>query len=188
MPNEELDSILSIPADELPRRSKVGLEVLTDPEALYDHLARSIADEIAAGSAAGQPVRLILPVGPVDHYPRLVDICNRERISWRHVHAFHMDDYLDWQGRPLPLDHPLSFEGFMRRTVYDRLDPALRIPEDQIGFPDPRRLDRIPAMAASATMATWPSTNRRFRAGTSSRRASSAPRSHASWPWPPKPS
>jgi glucosamine-6-phosphate deaminase len=143
MPNEELESILSIPADELPRRSKVGLEVLTDPEALYDHLARSIADEIAAGSAAGQPVRLILPVGPVDHYPRLVEICNRERISWRHVHAFHMDDYLDWQGRPLPLDHPLSFEGFMRRTVYGRLDPALRIPENQICFPDPRRLDHI---------------------------------------------
>ncbi|MGD2041755.1 MAG: glucosamine-6-phosphate isomerase, partial [Anaerolineae bacterium] len=90
-----------------------------------------------------QPTRLILPVGPVDHYPHLVEICNRERISWQQVYAFHMDDYLDWQGRPLPLDHPLSFEGFMRRTVYDRLDGALRIPEDQILFPDPRHLERI---------------------------------------------
>jgi glucosamine-6-phosphate deaminase len=143
MPNEQLDSILSIPADELPRRSKVGLEILPDLEGLYDHLARSIAAEIAGCSAAGQPARLILPVGPVDHYPRLVEICNRQGISWRHVHAFHMDDYLDWQGRPLPLDHPLSFEGFMRRTVYDCLDPALRVPEDQIYFPDPRRLDHI---------------------------------------------
>jgi glucosamine-6-phosphate deaminase len=143
MPNEHLGEILSIPADELPRRSKVCLEILPDLEALYNHFARSIAAEIAGRNAAGQPTRLILPVGPVDHYPRLVGICNRERISWRRVHAFHMDDYLDWQGRPLPLDHPLSFEGFMRRTVYDRLDPALRIPEDQIHFPDPRHLDRI---------------------------------------------
>ena len=143
MPKEQLDAILSIPADELPRRSKVGLEILLDLAALYDHLARSIVDEIAGRNAAGQPARLILPVGPVGHYPRLVEMCNRERISWRHVHAFHMDDYLDWQGRPLPLDHRLSFEGFMRRTVYDRLDPALRIPEDQIYFPDPRHLDRI---------------------------------------------
>ncbi|MGD8516967.1 MAG: glucosamine-6-phosphate isomerase [Anaerolineae bacterium] len=143
MPNEQLDAILSIPADELPRRSKVGLEILPDLEALYDHFARSIADEIAGRNATGQPTRLILPVGPVDHYPHLVEICNRERISWQQVYAFHMDDYLDWQGRPLPLDHPLSFEGFMRRTVYDRLDGALRIPEDQILFPDPRHLERI---------------------------------------------
>ncbi len=138
-----LDEILAIPAEALPRRSKVRVEILADLEALYEHLARSIADEIASRNAAGQPTRLILPVGPVDHYPRLVEICNRERIAWHTVHAFHMDDYLDWQGRPLPLDHPLSFEGCMRRTVYDGLDLALRIPEAQIYFPDPRDLDRI---------------------------------------------
>jgi glucosamine-6-phosphate deaminase len=143
MPNEQLDDILSIPAEELPRHSKVRLEILPDLDTLYDHLARSIAAEIAGRGAAGKPTRLILPVGPVDHYPGLVQLCNRERISWRQVHAFHMDDYLDWQGRPLPLDHPLSFEGYMRRTVYDRLDPALRIPGDQIHFPNPRHLDRI---------------------------------------------
>ena len=143
MPNEHLGDILSIPADELAHRGKVRLEILPDLDALYDHFARSIAGEIADRNAAGQPTRLILPVGPVDHYPRLVEICNRERIGWQAVHAFHMDDYLDWQGRPLPLDHPLSFEGYMRRTVYARLDPALRIPDDQIHFPDPRHLDRV---------------------------------------------
>jgi glucosamine-6-phosphate deaminase len=138
-----LDEILAIPAEELLHCSKVRLEILPDLDALYDHLARSIAVEISARTAAGQPTRLILPVGPVDHYPRLVEICNREGIGWHTVHAFHMDDYLDWQGRPLPLDHPLSFEGYMRRTVYDRLDPALRIPESQIHFPDPLDLDCI---------------------------------------------
>ena len=102
MPNEHLGDILSIPTAELPRHSKVRLEILPDLDALYDHFARSIAAEITGRNAAGQPTRLILPVGPVDHYPRLVEICNRERISWRTVHAFHMDDYLDWQGRPLP--------------------------------------------------------------------------------------
>ena len=135
--------ILAMPAEALPRLSKVRVVILPDLEGLYEHLARSIADEIASRNAASQPTRLILPVGPVDHYPRLVEICNRERIAWHSVHAFHMDDYLDWQGRPLPLDHPLSFEGYMRRTVYERLDPALRVPEAQIYFPDPRSLDRI---------------------------------------------
>jgi len=143
MPDDHLDEILSIPAEELARRSRVRLEILPDLDALYNHFARSIASEIASRNAVGQPTRLILPVGPVDHYPRLVEICNRERISWQTVHAFHMDDYLDWQGYPLPPDHPLSFASYMRRTLYERLDPALRIPEDQILFPDPRHLDRI---------------------------------------------
>jgi glucosamine-6-phosphate deaminase len=143
MPKPQLEEILSIPAEELPLKSKVQLEILADLDALYDHFAGSIADEIAGNNAIDQPTRLILPVGPVDHYPRLVEICNRERISWRTVYAFHMDDYLDWQGRPLPLNHPMSFEGFMRRTLFDGLDPELRIPEEQIHFPDPRHLDRI---------------------------------------------
>jgi len=31
----------------------------------------------------------------------------------------------------------------MRRTLFDRLDPELRIPDEQIHFPDPLNLDRI---------------------------------------------
>lgn len=148
MSNEHLDAILSIPADELPAASLVRVEILPDLDALYGHFARSIADEIRARNAAGEPTRLILPVGPVGQYPRLVRICNEERISWRNVHTFNMDAYLDWQGRPLPLDHPLSFEGYMRRAVFDRLDPDLRIPDGQIHFPDPLHLDRISANIA----------------------------------------
>jgi glucosamine-6-phosphate deaminase len=54
-----------------------------------------------------------------------------------------MDDYLDWQGRPLSLEHPLSFEGYMRRDVFDKLEPELRIPEEQIHFPDALNVDEI---------------------------------------------
>ena len=60
MPNEHLDAILSIPAEELPRRSKVRLEIMPNVDALYDHFARSIASEIASRNAAGQPTLLIL--------------------------------------------------------------------------------------------------------------------------------
>ncbi|MGD8404461.1 MAG: hypothetical protein PVJ21_12420 [Anaerolineales bacterium] len=143
MQNEHLDSILSIPADELSQASKVSLEILPDLDSLYLHFARSIADEIKANNATSAPTRLILPVGPIGQYPLLIEICNREGISWKNVHTFNMDDYLDWQGRPLPLNHPLSFEGYMRRDVFDKLDPELRIPEEQIHFPDPLNLDSI---------------------------------------------
>jgi glucosamine-6-phosphate deaminase len=143
MPNENLEDIISIPTDELTHRSKIRLEIVDDLEALFLHFARSIADEIKAHNQAGEPTRLILPVGPIGQYPLLVQICNQEGISWKNVHTFNMDDYLDWQGRPLPLDHPLSFEGYMWREVFGKLDPALRIPDAQIHFPNPLKLDQI---------------------------------------------
>lgn len=144
------DAALSVPAEELAKLSKVRLEIVPNLPALYQHFARSIADEIQTRNAAGSPTRLILPVGPVGQYPLLVRICNQEGISWHTVHTFNMDEYLDWQGRPLPLDHPLSFEGYMRRALFDQLDPELRIPEEQIHFPDPLNLDRISQRIAEA--------------------------------------
>lgn len=143
MPNEHLEPILSIPAENLAAASKVQFKLVQDLEHLYQHFARCIAEEIRTNNAIGKPTRLILPVGPIGQYPFLVEICNREEISWENVHSFNMDDYLDWQGRPLPLEHPLSFEGYMRHEVFDRLDPDLRIPQDQVHFPDPLQVDRI---------------------------------------------
>ncbi|MEW5719403.1 MAG: glucosamine-6-phosphate isomerase, partial [Chloroflexota bacterium] len=91
----------------------------------------------------GKPTRLILPVGPVDQYPILARICNAEQISWRNVYTFNMDEYCDWQGRAVSTEHSLSFQRAMRDLLFEQLDPALRIPEDQSHFPDPLNLDQI---------------------------------------------
>ena len=133
----------SIPAAELSKASKVPVEILPDLPALFHHFARSVADEIKANNQAGRPTRLILPVGPVDQFPILARISNEERINWRNVYTFNMDEYCDWQGRRIPTSHPLSFEGHIRRTLFDRLDPGLCMPEDHIHFPDPLHLDWI---------------------------------------------
>ena len=37
-----------------------------------------------------------------------------------------MDEWLDWQGRPLPLDHPFSLEGAFQREFVTLIEPALR--------------------------------------------------------------
>ncbi len=140
---DNLPAYLTLPVAELPKASRVHLEILPDLDALHFHFARSIADEIKANNLAGRPTRLILPVGPVDQFPILARICNEERIIWRNVFTFNMDEYCDWQGRAVPADHPLSFQGYTRRTLFDQLDPALRIPDDQIHFPDPLNLDWI---------------------------------------------
>ncbi|MEA3337477.1 MAG: glucosamine-6-phosphate isomerase [Chloroflexota bacterium] len=134
---------LSLPVPELSTTSKVCLTILPDLDALYFHFARNIADEIKANNVAGRPTRLILPVGPVGQFPLLARLCNEESINWRNVFTFNMDEYCDWQGRAVPLDHPLSFQGYIRRMLFDQLDPELRLPDDQIHFPDPLNLDWI---------------------------------------------
>jgi glucosamine-6-phosphate deaminase len=131
---------LTISASDLAMQARPRLVVLPDRAAVYQHFARSVADEIRRNRAANQPTVLILPVGPLAGYPLLAALCNRERISWHAVHTFNMDEYLDWQGRVIAIDHALSFHGFMQR-FFARLDPALRPPPEQCHFPDPTQPD-----------------------------------------------
>lgn len=140
---ENLPDYLSIPAAELIQSSKVPLKILPDLPALYGHFARSIADEILENDRRDRPTRLILPVGPLGQFPLLAEICNRERISWKNVFTFNMDEYCDWQGRVIPSSHPLSFRGYILANLFERLDPEIRIPDDHIHFPDPLNLDWI---------------------------------------------
>ena len=147
---DNLPDIFLYAADQLAGRSSVPLTILPDLPALHAHFARAVADEIVTARDAGVPARLILPVGPVGYLPLLADLCNREAIGWGHVHAFFMDEYCDWQGRAVSADHPLSFAGFARRTLFDRLEPALAIPPAQLHFPDPLHIDRISEAIAAA--------------------------------------
>jgi len=134
---------LTFSPEELITSSSIPLTVLHDNDSLLEHMARSIADEVKVNNLSGRPTRLILPVGPVGQYPILIKICNQDRISWKNVHTFNMDEYCDWQGRLLPSDHPLSFKHYMVTQVFNQLDKDLQMPLDHIHFPDPLHLDEI---------------------------------------------
>jgi len=133
--------MLAMPTDQLQRLSRYLLTILPDKSALYEHIAHLMADEIANNNSQNKPTRWIVPIGPKNQYPILARLCNERRISWKNVWIFHMDDWLDWQGRPLPIDHPFSLRGWAQRLIYDHLDPALLPPAEQIVFPDPFDLD-----------------------------------------------
>lgn len=140
-----LGQVLQTSPEELEHRAGERLLVLPDPSALYHHFAESIAAEIETNNHAGRPTRLILPLGPRGQFPILARICNERRISWERTHVFFMDEYLDWQGRPIPVEHPLSFEGFARQNFFSLLDEPLRLPESQLRFPHPLKLDELAA-------------------------------------------
>jgi glucosamine-6-phosphate deaminase len=56
----------------------------------------------------------------------------------RDVVVINMDEYLTDDDAWLPIDHPLSFRGFMDRKFYDLLDGSLAPPVENRVFPDPR--------------------------------------------------
>jgi glucosamine-6-phosphate deaminase len=134
-----------IPIDQLENHPlvKLKIRILSTADDVHRWVARTMADEVKSNNAVGQMTRWILPCGPTKQYPYFTTIVNEERISLRNLHIFHMDDFLDWQGRPLPLDHPFSYEGWMNRNFYGRIDSELVVPESQRHFPSVYQIDGI---------------------------------------------
>jgi glucosamine-6-phosphate deaminase len=142
---EELFGWCRIPAAELENHpaSRFKIKILPTTDDVHQHTAREMLDEVKANNRAGRPTRWILPCGPTKQYPYFVQWVNAERVSLKNVHVFHMDEGLDWEGRPLPLEHPFCYQGWMRRNFYAPMDPELAVPEEQRHFPDVYDLDSL---------------------------------------------
>ena len=157
--------------EQLVESPKFPVLVMKDNEAVFRSIADEMIQEIQKHNAAGEKTVFICPVGPVGQYPFFVERVNAENISLKNVWFINMDEYLDDRKHWVPMDHPLSFRGFMQRTVYSKIREDLIMPEEQRVFPDPEHLDHIPrslrsweawisASAASASTAMWLSTRR----------------------------
>ncbi len=134
---EDLKRLLELPIEEMGDWSPVKVVLLADMTAVCTAMARSMVDMVAQNNRLGRPTSLILPVGPTAQYPIAAELSNQEGVSWANVWTFNMDEYLDWEGRPIPDDHPMSFHKAMKEDLFDRLDPKLTVPPAQRWFPDP---------------------------------------------------
>jgi glucosamine-6-phosphate deaminase len=105
--------------------------------------------EIVTARRAGRAATLIVPVGPVDQFPVLAQAINDERIDCRDVMLINMDEYLTDDDRFVPLDHPLSFRGYMDRAFYELIDPALAPRPEHRVFPDPQDCAAVPRLIAA---------------------------------------
>ncbi|PWU15067.1 MAG: glucosamine-6-phosphate isomerase [Verrucomicrobia bacterium] len=143
-----LPDYLSIPAADLGKGTSVKVRILGDMMSVAVDMAESLKAEIVAANREGRGATFIIPVGPVDQYPILAEGINKERISCANVVFIGMDEYLTEEDEWLPLEHPLSFRGFLNRKFYDLLDPALAPPQEQQIFPDPRNLGAMPELIA----------------------------------------
>ena len=142
---QELFEWCRIAAEDLPThpKAKAKLKIVASPRRVHQAMAEAMIEEVKENNHKGVLTRWILPCGPKGQYSIFSERVNRERISLRRVHVFHMDDHLDWQGRPLPLDHPYSYQGWMIRNFYGSIDSELQIPLEQRHFPNVCALDEI---------------------------------------------
>ncbi|MCX6377612.1 MAG: hypothetical protein NTU88_16535 [Armatimonadetes bacterium] len=130
----------SITREEFEKRCPFPFKIVRDHAALNVEAARRIVDTIRANNEAGRDSSLILPVGPLLYEP-LAEMCNVQKLDLSRLTAFMMDEYLQPDLTPIPESHPLSFKGFMRKSLVDRLDPSLGFSMDRVIFPLPETVD-----------------------------------------------
>ncbi len=69
------------------------------------------------------------------YYAWVAEMINRLRLPCHHVHTFNMDEFADENGQTPPRDWPGGFQYHMWEDFFSRIDPKLRMSEEQIHFP-----------------------------------------------------
>jgi glucosamine-6-phosphate deaminase len=82
----------------------------------------------------GRPVGICGPIGPTEQLPLVARIVNALDLNLRDAHFWGMDEWVD-DGRPVSLDHPLSFARADLELCFNRVRPDLRMPQENIHFP-----------------------------------------------------
>jgi len=141
---KELLEWCSVPVDELASRgARVPFEVVADREQMGRMMARELVEEVRKNNEQGRKTRAIIPCGPSCWYEPLAEIVNAERVSFRDLEVFHMDECLDWEGRPLPTGHPYNFRSEMEKVFYGPIDPELAVPEPQRHWLTPQTMEEV---------------------------------------------
>ncbi len=83
---------------------------------------------------------LILPA-PNPNYALAAEMINKLNIPCHHVWTFNMDEYADQDGNTAPKDWKGGFQYWMYHDFFDRIKPELRMPENQINFPNTKNVN-----------------------------------------------
>jgi glucosamine-6-phosphate deaminase len=128
----ELQRWCRIPYEKLENHPdlKVPFRLVRDSDEMGALMARELLDLVEERNAAGKSTRAIIPCGPSCWYKPFTDRVNERKVSLKRFVVFHMDDCLDWQGRPLPKGHPYNFRSVMESSFYGPVREPLAVPED----------------------------------------------------------
>jgi glucosamine-6-phosphate deaminase len=118
------------------------VKIVAEPADVYRIFADNFLAQLEEAQSSTHSLNLILPVGPTAQYPLIAEGINNKKLSMKNLRIVLMDEYLDWQGRPLPSNHNLSFKGQFEKFLL-MIDPKFRIQDSHWTIPDPFQIDRI---------------------------------------------
>ena len=132
---ELLADAARLTADDLAGLAREGFAVvLYDTlEAFYKAEATEYVDAWQQ-STADAPAGICGPIGPTEQLPLVAEMVNAAGLSLRTAHFWGMDEWVEG-GRPVSPDHRLSFARADMELCFDRIDPALRMPRENLHFP-----------------------------------------------------
>jgi len=85
-------------------------------------------------ATADNPAGICGPIGPTEQLPLVARMVNALDVKLRHAHFWGMDEWVE-DGKPVPIQHPLSFARTDMEMCFDRVKMPLRMPVEQIHFP-----------------------------------------------------
>ena len=122
---------------------RVRYRQVADSAELGALMARELVEVIEENNKQGQATRAIIPCGPACWYEPFGLLVNQGRVSLKRLHVFHMDECLDWQGKPLPTAHPYNFKTFMEKHFYGGIHPELAVPGGQRHWLLPGTMEQV---------------------------------------------
>ena len=141
----ELQRWCAIPAANLPGHPglRVPYRQVADSKELGNLMSRELAEVIEENNKQERTTRAIIPCGPTCWYEPFRTVVNARAVSLKRLDVFHMDECLDWQGKPLPPGHPYNFKTFMERHFYGGIRPELAVPQGQRYWLLPATMEQV---------------------------------------------
>ena len=85
-------------------------------------------------ATADNPVGICGPIGPTEQLPLVARLVNELDLNLKNAHFWGMDEWLI-DGKVAPADDPMSFEKADRKMCFDKIRPALQMPDANMHFP-----------------------------------------------------
>lgn len=147
--SDEVRELLKLTPGEVKEKAGERLMVFATLDELYGHFGGMLADEIEENNRQGKKLKLILPVGPTEQYPVLVEKIKERNISLEKVYFFFMDEYCDKEDKAVPAGHPLSFRGKMDGCFFSRLASGCGLDRGKVVFPSEKNINDLETMIES---------------------------------------
>jgi glucosamine-6-phosphate deaminase len=122
-------------AQDLEQMSRPGFQVSMYNTLEDFYLAEALEYIHAWRQATPQrPTGICGPIGPTEQLPLVARLVNSLGLNLHNGHFWGMDEWVE-NGAPVTKTHPLSFAKADMDLCFDRIDPALRMPESNLHFP-----------------------------------------------------